>query len=1205
MRRKIEIKIHKTEPGSIGNDIVESIIQDEERNLRKAVDALQTFNWVPLKRKELLMLNFGAKKPKQNKLCFVNLHGHSEYSTMDGVAKLPDILKTTEEKGMSAVAVTDHGTMAGILPFYLLARDTNIKPILGVEAYVDDERHDKGSRKSYHLVLLAKNMVGYRNICAIVSDAYKNGFYYRPRTTKAFMRNHSDGMIALSSCVGGEIPQVFIEKLKGTETMRTLPKNQMTEAKRLIEEYVDIFGHNFYLEIQFNEMYEQDIVNEAIFLLSEQTGVSLVATTDYHYVRPEDSELQRIQLKLKTNSDKFAMHSLGLFLKDGNEVYASACQYCKNIPDYVLREAIVRTCEIADQIDLKADFEQSLTHRHFPSFETGGVDKKDYLKDMCKQGFVKLIKAGWISKDQQSEYLKRLQYEFSVITELGFEEYFLVVADAIDWAKKQGIFLGPGRGSAAGCLLSWCLGITQIDPIKHGLLFERFLNKDRGDHPDIDVDFESTRRDEVIQYLATKYGEDCVAKIITHTRYGGRGAIQDLARFFFIPQFVVEKLNANLDPKDPSIAKWIEEDGEEKVLKEIAKAVKGRKYENEVLKPEVFLELALQFEEQIRQYGTHPGGVVVSSKPLSEILPLQRNKDVIVTAFDESPQFECLSKLGLIKIDILAIKTLNVIKDTIRSIKDILEVNLEDKIWQLPLDDPLVLSETSKGFTVGTFQFESDGIRRVLSKVGVDSFDDMVAVNALYRPGTIESGAIDRFAENKHNEHLQIYPDLKPILGRTYGVIVYQEQVIRLFSAIAGFTPTEADIARKKVIKLSSKSVGDKKQQAKRVDELTEIFEQFKQKAVERGHDEKWVDELLEQISAFSRYSFNVAHATSYTYVFYATQWLKLHYPEHYFKALLDWSNLDDRLRYIREAKRLGVAVLPPNINKSGENFQTEGKNIRYGLSEIKHIKSKAAAIIKERPHNSFLDLTKLMKGQALESLIDAGALGEFGSCQELKAEYNKKVIGYSYDDVEVLAVASHEKRLASDAKRLADGNKPFKAKTLDDWRAEKYKKLFNVSENSLIQILLREKGALGYYRQHPLALPEVQNWVREQNCVSRKRLEEETFGHLVIVVGVVEERGKKYGRQYLTISDPTGFIEIIMTSKFLSDHTEYFDLDSVGKGSIVLVSGTKVGDGKIILKTDGELSFKSRRRMRRTDHRSVPRCQIYEVTDNLIQEFG
>jgi DNA polymerase-3 subunit alpha len=1137
---------------------------------------------------------------------FINLHGHTEYSVMDGVTKVKEVLQTAEEKGMDSIAITDHGTMAGVLPFFLTAKEMGFKtkPIIGVEAYLDDDRHLKKSKKAYHLVLLAKNIEGYKNLCRIVSDAHRNGFYYRPRTCKEALRKWSEGVIALSACIGGEIPQVFLQKEgNGKNKKYTVPPNkQMQEAMKLVNDYKEIFGDDFYLEFQFNALKEQSIVNDVIAILSQTCGVKTVVTTDFHYAHPEDSRIQQIQLELITNSDTFAMHDLGLFIKDGKEVFDSFQECGSSVDVNLVKESILRTKEISDSIDICDDLNRGLGIKRFPSFDTKGTDKAEYLKALCRKGFIKLIEQGKILLGEKERYLEQLKHEFDVIVELGFEEYFLVVSDMVKWAKAQGIFCGPGRGSAAGCLLSWVLEITKIDPIKHGLMFERFLNKDRGDHPDIDCDFSSARRDEVIDYLRDKYGENNVAQIITHTAYRGRSVIQDLSRYFRIPQFIVERFNSQMDPKNPSVISWAEETSDEEIHKALSPLVKGRKYNGEQLTTELFLEFAIKMEEQLRQYGTHPGGVVVSPKPLDSLLPLQRNKDVIVTAFDESNPHNCLSQLGLIKIDVLSIETLDVIKEAIDSIKEHEGVDLTDKIWDLPLDDPLVIEETAKGNTLAAFQFESEGIRRALRKIKPTNFSDIVAVNALYRPGAMDG--IDEFAKNKHNPDFECDPRLEGILDHTYGKIVYQEQVVQMFSAIGGFTPTQADIARKKVIKLSSKSIGDKEEQQKRDEELDGIFENFRLGALDKGFNKEWVDDLQQQVMTFAKYSFNVAHATSYTYVFYATQYLKLHYTEHFFTALLNHSNLDQRLRYIREAKRLGVKVLPPHINRSQEHFSIEGqKRIRYGLAEIKHIKSKAQKIIDGRPWNGLIDVAKgCMKGRALESLVDAGAFDLFGNRADTKREYNQKVVGYGPEDVERLANEKVQERQEKNEVRIAEGKKPYKDLTLDDCLKTFAKKLFTPNDSKLKR-LLAEKEAIGYYRTHPLALKAVQPWAKEQACLSRDSLEDANFGKILIVLGIVEDFGKRYNRMRYIISDPTGPIEIFVSTKFIGECGEQFDLGDIGKGSIILCSGTKAGDGRINIKANSELSPKLRFRYKNRRRRSLPLCQMHDVT-SIIEEI-
>ncbi|MDW8434201.1 MAG: DNA polymerase III subunit alpha, partial [Aquificaceae bacterium] len=790
---------------------------------------------------------------------FVHLHLHTQYSLLDGAIKIKDLVKKAKEFGYKAVAITDHGNLFGILDFYNTLRSEGIKPIVGMEAYfTTGSRFDRKGKASednitdkhnHHLILIAKDDEGLKNLMTLSTLSYKEGFYYKPRIDYELLSKHHKGLIAITACLKG-VPTYYA----------SIGEEQ--KAEEWIKKFLDLFGDDLYLELQANSLPEQKVANQTLVRLAEKFGVKLVATNDSHYLLPEDrlahQVLMAIQMKktlTEVQQSGFKCANEGLHFARPEEVYEKFKDTFNG-----WERAILNTLEVAEKTADRFSLLENRGHL-LPYFPTDGIPLKDFLKDLAVKGMKQRIEQGLARNSK--EYWDRLHYELEVVSRMGFEGYFLIVQDFINWAKSRGIPVGPGRGSAAGSLLAFALGITDVDPIRHGLLFERFLNPERVSMPDIDVDFCMENRDRVIEYVKEKYHSENVAQIITYNVMKARQTLRDVARALGIPYQTADTL-AKLIPQGDVQGTWLSLEEIyltpiEELLKKYGRhrtdieenANKFRKLCKENPELEKLVEIALRLEGLTRHTSLHAAGVVIAPKPLEELLPLYYDKEgAVATQFDMVK----LEEIGLIKMDFLGLKTLTELQKARELIKQ--RRGVEVNYLSLPLDDPAVYELLKNGNTTGVFQLESAGMKKLLIKLQPDSFDDIVAVLALYRPGPLKSGLVDTYINRKHGREKVEYsfPELEPVLKETYGVWVYQEQIMKASQVLSGFTPGEADTLRK--------AIGKKK-----ADLMAKMKEKFIGGAVERGYDEKKITQLWEDIEKFASYSFNKSHSVAYGYL--------------------------------------------------------------------------------------------------------------------------------------------------------------------------------------------------------------------------------------------------------------------------------------------------------------------------------------------------
>lgn len=879
-------------------------------------------------------------------MSFVHLHNHTCYSLLDGAGKIKDLVKKAKEAGMEALAITDHGVMYGVVEFYKEAQKAGLHPVIGCEVYVAPRsRFDKAAGiddTPYHLVLLAENQEGYANLLKLVSASWLEGFYYKPRVDVALLQKYCKGLIALSACLAGEIPSL-------------LRQNKEEEAVSKALFYSELFGSkNFYLELQDHGLSEQRKVNAGLVRIAEQTGIPLVVSNDVHYLRREDAFIQDILLCIQTgktmaDEGRFHFETQEFYLKEEKEMRLLFGDY---------PQAFENTVQIAARCQVEFTFGEN----HLPPFQVpAGYTADSYLLELCQKGLERRYSR------IQAVHGERLNYELDVIKKMGYSSYFLIVWDFIHFAKTSGIFVGPGRGSAAGSLVAYCLGITDIDPLKYDLLFERFLNPERVSMPDIDIDFCYERRGEVIDYVMEKYGEDRVAQIITFGTLAARAAIRDTGRAMGIPLYLVDKV-AKLVPLEPgmTIARALEVSSELTKMQEEDPTIKE------------LLATSQALEGIPRHSGTHAAGLVIAQQPLENYLPLQRTSEGFVcTQFAK----ETVEEIGLLKMDLLGLRTLTVINNAVLLAQS--SQGKEFDLGRIPLDDPAVYELLSAGDTIGVFQLESSGMRAILKDLKPQTFEDIIALVALYRPGPLGSGMVEDFIKRKHQEIeiTYLHPALEPILKTTYGVIIYQEQVMRIASELAGFTLGEADLLRR--------AMGKKKPEI-----ISSLRKQFVEGAAQRGIAAESAEKIFDLMEFFAGYGFNKSHSAAYALLAYQTAYLKAHYSVEFMAALLT-SVIETKDRvpfYIEECRQRKIEILPPDVNESGESFTVSGNKIRFGLAAIKQVGYQAIqSILEEREESLFqslqdfcerVDLTNLNR-RVIENLIKAGA---FSSIHEGRA---------------------------------------------------------------------------------------------------------------------------------------------------------------------------------------------------------------------------
>jgi DNA polymerase-3 subunit alpha len=880
---------------------------------------------------------------------FVHLHVHSHFSLLDGAITVPDLVEAARENGMSALALTDHGNLFGAIQFYKKCREAGIKPIIGMEAYVapgsrfEKKRTPQGA--FFHLNLLARNAEGYQNLLKLTSRSFLEGFYYKPRVDKELLREHSKGIIGMSACISSEINRAAVQ---GTTE----------ELRAQIECYRDIFEPgSFFLELQRNGLAEQERVLERVPPVARELGIPMVATSDIHYLRREDARAQEVHLCINTGStmddaDRMRFGSEQFYFRSGAEMERVLGEF---------PEALANTRAVADLIDLDLDFQTP----HLPRFVAEGVtDQIGYLRCLCQEG----LESRYPKTHRDPEIQKRLEYELSVIERTGYVSYFLIVWDFIRFAREAGVPVGPGRGSAAGSLVAYVLGITDVDPLRYDLLFERFLNADRVSMPDIDIDFCMEKRGLVIDYVKRKYGEDRVCQIITFGTMAARAVIRDVGRALSLPLSLVDSIAKKI-PAGPGVElkESLDQDPDLKAMAASDARVR-----------ELF-DLSLRLEGLNRHASTHAAGVVIGDAPLIDLVPLYKNGEEITTQYG----MEDLEACGILKMDFLGLRNLTVIDHAVRAIEESRGTKLD--IRSLPLDDPATYALLCRGDTMGVFQLESNGMRDLLRRLRPDRFEDVIAVLALYRPGPLGSGMVDSYIKCKHGQEKIAYehPLLEPILKETNGVILYQEQVMRIANQMSGFSLTEADSLRK--------AMGKKKPEI-----MAKFQTKFLDGAASRGVDRKVAERIWDLMVYFAGYGFNKSHSTAYAVVSYQTAYLKANYTTEFMAALMtcEMSNTDKLAEYLEECRRLGIEILPPDINRSYRSFTvardggSAGK-IWYGLEAIKGLGGKAAeAIIAARERgghfSSIYDLCERVEAGALtkavlDPLIASGALDGFG----------------------------------------------------------------------------------------------------------------------------------------------------------------------------------------------------------------------------------
>lgn len=987
---------------------------------------------------------------------FAHLHLHTEYSLLDGCCRIEKLMDAALELGQKSIAITDHGVMYGVIDFYKSALKKGIKPIIGCEVYVAPRsRFDK--QKSFdseytHLVLLCENNKGYQNLIKLVSIGFTEGFYSKPRVDREMLEKYSEGLIALSACLAGEIPRLLL-------------KGEYEKAKETAMWFDGVFGrNNYFLELQNHGIEEQQRVNPQIVRISKETGIPLVCTNDVHYITKEDYKMHKVLLCVQTGKkineeNPIEFKTNEFYLKSGEEMAA----LFTDTPT-----AVLNTVKIAERCNVSFEFGKI----KLPRFDIGDRDHFEYFKEKCTEGMHRIY-----GEKPDNAVLERLKYELSVINSMGYVDYYLIVADFVNYAKTHNIPVGPGRGSGAGSLAAYCIGITGIDPLKYNLYFERFLNPERVSMPDFDIDFCYVNRQRVIDYVVQKYGTDRVSQIVTFGTLAARASVRDVGRALDIPYAVCDKV-AKLIPQ--SIGMTIE------------RAMKGSSelrgmYEND---PQIkgLIDMALKVEGMPRHASTHAAGVVISDRPVNDYVPLAVNDGAVVTQYTMT----ALDELGLLKMDFLGLRNLTVIADTERFIR---RREPDFSVENISMDDSKTYEMMGKGLTDGVFQFESDGMKNVLRQFGPESIEDLTAILSLYRPGPMDS--IPKYIHNRHNPQDVTYdtPLLKPILDVTYGCIVYQEQVMQVFRTLAGYSLGRADIVRRAMAK-KKHDVMQREREFFLYGEKDEQGNVLCEGAIKRGVPEKVAEKIFDDMSAFSSYAFNKSHAAAYSVVAYRTAYLKCHYPAEYFAALMT-GMLDSTGKislYTAECRKNGIKILPPSVNKSEAFFTPDNGNIRFGLLAVKNLgRGIIDRLIAERTngeYTSMYDFCKRNYGRefnrrALEGLIKSGALDGL--------EDNRRQMLYGIDGV--LSAVENEKRFSGEGQLDMFG----------EMGTDMTFRLEPAEEMPKDMLLAMEKEATGLYMSgHPMddyrAFTERSGMAKTSDIVARRYRD----GKRVSVAGVI-----------------------------------------------------------------------------------------------------
>ncbi len=1051
-------------------------------------------------------------------MAFAHLHLHTEYSLLDGACRIERLLDKVQELGQTSVAITDHGCMYGVIEFYKAAKKRGIKPILGCEVYVAkrtrfDRVHELDS-ENRHLVLLCENEAGYRNLIAMVSKSWTEGFYNRPRVDFELLEQHHEGLIALSACLAGEIP-------------RALSRNDYAGAKEAALRYREIFGpENFFLEIQDHGLENQHYVNPQIIRLSKETGIPLVVTNDCHYIEKEDSAMHHVLICIQTgrtveDEDTLEFGSEEFYVKSEAEMRAL-------FPE--LPEAADNTAKIAERCRVEIEFGKTKLPRFDPP---DGSDSESFFKSLCFEG----LKKRYGEQPEQS-LLDRLSYEISVISQMGYVNYYLIVWDFIRYAKSVGIPVGPGRGSGAGSLCAYCVGITNVDPIRYGLIFERFLNAERVSMPDFDIDFSDERRDEIIQYVLDRYGADHVAQIVTFGTMAARGALRDVGRAMAIPYNKVDQV-AKQVPMELGITL-------DAALKS-SQSFRAQYESDEQVK--ALVDMARKLEGMPRHASTHAAGVLITDRPVTEYVPLAKNDDVVVTQFTMT----AIEELGLLKMDFLGLRNLSVIDNAQKLIR---RREPDFSIEAIPEDDGETFRMMAQADSVGVFQFESGGMKRLLSQAEPESIEDLIAIISLYRPGPMQF--IPMYIENRKHPDRVVYrhEKLKPILDVTYGCIIYQEQVMQIFRELAGYSLGRADIVRRAMAK-KKRDVLEKERQIflhgqRREDGSWEV-----EGCLNRGVDQKTAEELFREIESFASYAFNKSHAAAYAVVAYQTAYLKRHYPREYMASLLSsvlgWAG--KVAEYMEECKRLRISVLPPHVNESDMGFTVAGETIRYGLLAVKNLgRAVILRMVEERRRGgafiSFYNFCKRMSGKdlnrkAIESLIKCGALDGLGN--------NRREM--------LLSVESVLNSLETDKRRNLEGQMGlFDTPGTEEGGEPALQK---AEEFSVGDKLAMEKEVTGMYLSgHPMMdhaeLYETGRYARSDEIFRSSQGDSELYrdGQQVTLLVMIAEMRRKNTKNggtmaFLTLEDMYGAITGLVFPKTLEGFADLLE-----GGAVVEVSG-------------------------------------------------
>ena len=1045
-------------------------------------------------------------------MSFAHLHVHTEFSLLDGSNKIKEYVSRVKELGMNSAAITDHGVMYGVIDFYREAKKQGINPILGCEVYVaPNSRFDReitgGDDRYYHLVLLAENEEGYANLTKIVSKGFVEGYYYKPRVDKELLRKYHKGIIALSACLAGEVA-------------RFLTKGLYEEAKKTALEYQEIFGEgNFFLELQDHGIPEQGLVNQQLFKMSEETGIELVATNDIHYTYAEDAKPHDILLCIQTGkklSDENRMRY------DGGQYYVKSEEEMLRLFPYA-KQALENTQKIADRCHVEIEFGVT----KLPKYDVpDGYTSWEYLQKLCYEGLEKRY------GDPSEELKERLSYELETIHQMGYVDYFLIVWDFIKYAKDHGISVGPGRGSAAGSIVSYCLEITTIDPIRYQLLFERFLNPERVSMPDIDVDFCYERRQEVIDYVTRKYGKDCVAQIVTFGTLAARGVIRDVGRVMDLPYAYVDSISKMI-PQELGITidKALKMNPDLKKLYDTDETVTN------------LIDMAKRLEGLPRHCSMHAAGVVICQKPVDEYVPLSRAADGTITT-----QFimTTLEELGLLKMDFLGLRTLTVIQNAVLLAR---RKQPELNINQIDYNDQKVLDYIGTGKTDGVFQLESAGMKGFMKELKPHNLEDVIAGISLYRPGPMDF--IPQYIRGKNDRSSITYdcPQLEPILAPTYGCIVYQEQVMQIVRDLAGYSLGRSDLLRRAMSKKKAAVMEKERKIFIYGDEETGV-----PGCIKNGIDEQTANKIYDEMIDFAKYAFNKSHAAAYAVVSYQTAWLKYYFPVEYMAALMT-SVIDNPSKvseYIYACRQMNIKILPPDINKGEANFSVDGGDIRYGLAAIKSIgRPVIKAIVEDREELGLfqnledfitrLSAKNILNKRTIENLIKAGALDTLGGTRKQFMSIYVQIVDH----------------VTQEKKNSMVGQMTLFDLVSEDQKEEFQIRMPDVGEYSKETLLAFEKEVLGIYVSgHPLEAYE-EKWKKSISATTADfQLDEET-GHTKvhdgakeIIGGMITEKTIKHTKTnqmmaFITVEDLLGTVEVVVFPRDYEKNRDYLEVDS------------------------------------------------------------